>query len=116
MEEVLSKLAVAIERGKVDINSPFPPDLKGEEGADELTRKALDAGLKADYILNNALMVGMQRIGEKFGAGKAFIPDLLIAAKAMNASMVHLKPYFESGEVKHKGKVIVGTRYRKKYR
>lgn len=109
MEEVLSKLAVAIERGKVDINSPFPPDLKGEEGADELTRKALDAGLKADYILNNALMVGMQRIGEKFGAGKAFIPDLLIAAKAMNASMVHLKPYFESGEVKHKGKVIVGT-------
>ena len=109
MEKLIEKLATAIERGKVDINSPFPPDLKGEEGADELTKKSLDSGMKADYILNKALMVGMQRIGEKFGAGKAFIPDLLIAAKAMNASMAHLKPFFESGEVKHKGKVIVGT-------
>ena len=54
-------------------------------------------------------MVGMRNIGDKFEQGKAFIPDMLIAAKAMNAAMVHLKPFFESGEVEHKGDFIIGT-------
>jgi 5-methyltetrahydrofolate--homocysteine methyltransferase len=54
-------------------------------------------------------MIAMNNIGEKFSQGKAFIPNLLIAAKAMNASMDHLKPYFESGEVKHRGTLIIGT-------
>jgi 5-methyltetrahydrofolate--homocysteine methyltransferase len=83
--------------------------MKGQEGADELTRKAVEKGIAASKILSEALMVGMQKIGDKFGAGKAFIPDLLIAAKAMNAAMEHLKPFFESGEAKHKGKVVIGT-------
>lgn len=109
MEEILTRLATCIERGKVDINSPYPPDLKGQEGADELTREALETNISANDILRNGLMIGMQNIGEKFSQGKAFIPDLLIAAKAMNASMVHLKPFFESGEAKHKGTFIVGT-------
>jgi len=109
MEEILTQLATCIERGKVDINSPYPPDLKGQEGADELTKKALEANISANDILKNGLMIGMQNIGEKFSQGKAFIPDLLIAAKAMNASMEHLKPFFESGEAQHKGTFIVGT-------
>jgi 5-methyltetrahydrofolate--homocysteine methyltransferase len=54
-------------------------------------------------------MVAMNSIGEKFAQGKAFIPNLLIAAKAMNASMEHLKPFFESGEVKHRGTMVIGT-------
>jgi len=109
MNEILEKLATAIERGKVDMNSPYPPDLKGEIGADELTKKALDEGIAPTIILNDSLMVGMGKIGDKFEEGKAFIPDMLIAAKAMNAAMAHLKPYFESGEIELKGDFIIGT-------
>ena len=109
MSELLEQLAVCIERGKVNEKSPFPPDLKGQVGADELTKQALDEGVEPNIILNDALMIGMGKIGDKFEAGKAFIPDMLIAAKAMNAAMVHLKPFFESGEVELKGDFIIGT-------
>ena len=109
MQELLNKLAITIERGKVNQASPFPPDMKGEEGADELTKKAVDEGISANEILNNGLMVGMRKIGDKFEEGKAFIPDMLIAAKAMNTAMVHLRPFFESGEVVLKGDFIIGT-------
>jgi len=109
MSELLEQLAICIERGKVNINSPFPPDLKGQEGADELTKRAVDTNVLPNDILNKGLMVGMQRVGDKFESGKAFIPDMLIAAKAMNAAMVHLKPFFESGEAELKGDFILGT-------
>jgi len=109
MKKLLEQLAICIERGKVNLNSPFPPDLKGKAGADELTKQALDEGIPPDSILNDSLMIGMGRIGDKFEVGKAFIPDMLIAAKAMNAAMAHLKPYFESGEVELKGDFIIGT-------
>lgn len=109
MSELLEQLAVCIERGKVNLNSPYPPDLKGQDGADELTKTALETNITPDEILNNALMTGMKRVGDKFGAGKAFIPDMLIAAKAMNAAMEHLKPFFKSGDVKLKGTFVLGT-------
>ena len=109
MKKLLEQLSASIERGKVSKDSPFPPDMKGQEGADELTKKALDSSIPPEVVLNEALMVGMRKIGDKFGEGKAFIPDMLIAAKAMNASMVHLKPFFESGEVEAKGDFIIGT-------
>ena len=109
MDIILEKLALAIERGKVNLDSPYPPDLKGEIGADELTKKALEEGIAPDSILNNSLMIGMGKIGDKFEEGKAFIPDMLIAAKAMNAAMGHLKPFFESGEMELKGDFIIGT-------
>lgn len=108
-ENLLEKLSVCIERGKVDLNSPYPPDMKGEPGASELTAEALTSGITASTILSKSLMIGMQNIGEKFSNGKAYIPDLLIAAKAMKACMQHLKPYFDSGEATHKGTMIVGT-------
>lgn len=109
MEELLNKLAICIERGKVNQTSPFPPDMKGEDGADEITKKAIDEGIAPSSILNDALMVGMRKIGDKFEEGKAFIPDMLIAAKAMNAAMVHLKPFFDAGDVELKGDFIIGT-------
>ncbi len=109
MNELLAKLAIAIARGKVNQKSPFPPDMKGELGADELAKQALEESIAPGAILNDALMIGMKTIGDKFESGKAFIPDMLIAAKAMNAAMVHLKPFFESGEVELKGDFIIGT-------
>ncbi len=109
MAEILEQLAICIERGKVNQASPYPPDLRGQDGADELTRKALDTGTPPSDILEKALIVGMGRVGEKYSAGKVFVPDLLMAAKAMKASMAHLRPFFESGEAKHRGIFIVGT-------
>ncbi len=109
MNELLKQLAVCIERGKINKASPFPPDMKEQDGADELTKRALEEGFTPETILNQALMIGMKRIGDKYEAGKAFIPDMLISAKAMNAAMVHLRPYFESGAVELKGTFVIGT-------
>ncbi len=109
MSELLEKLAIAVERGKVNLSSPFPPDLKGQPGADELTKQLLDEGFTPEEILNKALMIGMVNIGDKYERGEAFIPDMLISAKAMNAAMEHLRPYFEAGEVELKGDFIIGT-------
>jgi len=109
MPDVLEKLALCIEKGKVNANSSYPPEMKGEEGSDELTRKALKQGIAPSEILAKGLIAGMERIGEKFRNNEVFLPDILMAAKALNAGMEHLKPYFKSGKVKHKGTVILGT-------
>ncbi len=108
-EELLEQLAVCIERGKVDIDSPYPPELKGQEGATELTRRALADNCPPQQVLKGGLMAGMNRVGDRFEKGEAFIPDLLIAARAMTAAMELLKPYFDRGEIDYRGKVILGT-------
>jgi methanogenic corrinoid protein MtbC1 len=108
MDEWIEKLAVCVERGKVNKISPYPPDLKDQEGADELAKRALDTGLKPSDILEGC-MVGMEKIGDKFGKNEAFVPELLMAAKAMNAVMVHLEPFFKSGDVQRKGTFVIGT-------
>jgi 5-methyltetrahydrofolate--homocysteine methyltransferase len=108
MEELIQEILVCIERGKVDAASPYPPDMRGQEGADELAKKAIAGGAGPDQILK-ACEEGMDRIGEKFGKGQAFVPELLMSAKAMKAVMVHLKPFFASGSVKAKGTFVIGT-------
>ena len=55
------------------------------------------------------LIPAMDKVGQKFSEHTIFVPQMLISAKAMNASMQHLKPYFQSGEVKRKGTFIIGT-------
>lgn len=109
MEEIFKQISYCVERGKIDRNMTYPPDMKGRDGAVELTRKALDLGIGAQEILTGALMPGMKRIGDKFGAGEAFIPDLMISAKAMTAATRVLKPYFESGDSPNKGVFVIGT-------
>lgn len=109
MNELLKKIALCIERGKADLNSPFPADMQGQEGAAELTQRALQQGISPNRVLGEALIAGMHRVGEKFSRGEAFVPDLLIAAKAMNAAMAHIKPFFETGEVRRKGTFVIGT-------
>ena len=101
MSEILNKIAACVERGKIDAKSPYPPDMAGENGADELTREALDSGIAARSILAEALIIGMHNIGEKFRRNEVFLPDVLMSAKAMTAAMTHLRPYFLSGEVTH---------------
>jgi len=58
MNEILSQLSHCVEVGKIDKASPYPPDMKGQDGADELAKSALDNGVKPDEILENALIPG----------------------------------------------------------
>lgn len=109
MEEILSKLSTCIEFGKLNRDSKYPASMIGQDGVIELTKIALDDQINPEKILNEGMMPGMQRVGIKFRDGKIFLPEVLIAAKAMTGAMELLKPYFQSGEVKLKGKVIVGT-------
>lgn len=109
MNTILAKIAKCVEAGKIDISSPYPPDMKGQEGADELTRAALDEGFKPDDILEKSLIPAMAAVGERFSRKEIYVPQMLMAAKAMNGAMNHIKPYFQSGETKRKGKFIIGT-------
>ena len=109
MENLLQQISICIEKGKANSASNYPSELKGQPGVVELTDEALASGVKPNVILNDGLLAGMKVVGEKFRDGKIFLPEVLIAAKAMNAAMEILKPYFISGEIKLKGKVILGT-------
>jgi len=109
MNAILEKIAECVEAGKVNLASPFPLQMKDQPGADEYTQEALKEGVSPNDILNQALIPAMNRIGQKFSEHKIFVPEMLISAKAMSASMHHLKPYFKTGEVKRKGAFIVGT-------
>lgn len=109
MEDILQQLAECIEFGKINLASPYPPDRRGQEGADELCKKALDMGIAPQEILNQSLIVGMGKIGVKFRENKVFVPQVLMSAKAMSTAMIHLKPHFTSGAVTRKGVFILGT-------
>jgi methanogenic corrinoid protein MtbC1 len=108
MSELVERISLCIERGKVNKIAPYPPDLRNQDGSDELTKQALAEGVGPDIILN-ACNEGMHRIGARFSRNEVFVPELLMAAKAMNAVMVHLKPFFQAGTVKKKGVFVLGT-------
>jgi 5-methyltetrahydrofolate--homocysteine methyltransferase len=109
MTELIQQLSICVERGKINAKSPYPPDMKGQDGADEIARKLLDSGVSPKDVLSQGLMTGMSRVGVKFRDKKIFVPDVLMAAKAMSAAMEHLKPFFKSAEVKHRGTMVIGT-------
>jgi len=109
MSELLSKIADCIEFGKINKAAPYPPQMKGQDGADELTKQAIEEGVVPQDILTKGLMVGMGKIGVKFRENKVFVPQVLMSAKAMSTAMIHLKPFFLSGEVTQKGTFIIGT-------
>ncbi|MCX6309204.1 MAG: cobalamin-dependent protein [Bacteroidia bacterium] len=109
MNELLEKLHEAVELGKADQKSPFPPQLKGQDGAMELTISALAAGVSPQDILEKALIPAMDKVGKKFSENKIFVPQMLMSARAMGASMLQLKPFFTSGEIQTKGTFIIDT-------
>jgi len=109
MNDILNRIALCVQTGKIDKVSPYPPDMKGQDGADELTKQALDDGKRPDEILENALIPAMAFVGDRFSRKEIYVPQMLMAAKAMNSAMKHLKPFFQSGETRRKGKFIIGT-------
>ncbi len=109
MSDILNRISLCIEYGKIDRASPYPPDMQGQDGADELTKQALESGIKPDEILDNALIPAMAVVGDKFTRKEIYVPQMLLSAKSMNSAMKHIKPFFLSGETKRKGKFIIGT-------
>jgi methanogenic corrinoid protein MtbC1 len=107
--DILEKLTLCIERGKVDAAATFPSDMGSEPGADELTRQAIDQGFSAEEILNKAMFKGMKTVGIRFRENKIFVPEVLMAAKAMSTAMTHLVPFFKQGIIQQKGNFIIGT-------
>ena len=75
----------------------------------ELVEKALADGVSPSDILTNGLLHGMGIIGEKFKNNEIFVPEVLVAARAMNAGAQILKPYLAESGVKAIGKVCLGT-------
>jgi 5-methyltetrahydrofolate--homocysteine methyltransferase len=70
---------------------------------------ALDAGIGADVILNEGLVKSMAEVGRLFEEGEFFVPEMLIAARAMQAGLGLLKPHLVEANVQSTGKVVLGT-------
>ena len=75
----------------------------------ELVQKAVDDGLPAAKILNDGLLSGMNIIGEKFKNNEVYVPEVLVAARAMNTGMQVLKPLLVEDGVQSTGRVCIGT-------
>jgi 5-methyltetrahydrofolate--homocysteine methyltransferase len=109
VQELLRRIALCIELGKDSAATSYPPEMAGEDGVDELVRRALGSGVDPNDVLAEGLMPGMDRIGALFGERKVFVPQLLLSARAMTKGLEHLKPYFRSGEAVRKGKLVLGV-------
>ena len=75
----------------------------------DIARKLVGEGVSAVEILNDGLMPGMDVVGKKFKANEFYIPEVLIAARAMHAAMDIIKPLLSETGTDTKGKVIIGT-------
>ena len=74
-----------------------------------LVPQALEAGIPAQQILEEGLLGGMSIVGEKFKKNEVYVPEVLVAARAMNTGAELLKPYLSEAGVGAKGKVCLGT-------
>lgn len=84
--------------------------MKGDRiGVAKLTVQALESGISVREIMDSGLMAGMEIIGTKFKANEIFIPEVLIAAKAMHSGIAVLEPHFLKNGIKPIGKVLIGT-------
>jgi len=92
----LAGMAAALERGDRDT-------------VVQLVQEAAKEGVGPEQILNEGLIVGMESIGRKFKANEVYVPEVLIAARAMAAGMQILEPLLVKSGVKPRGKVVVGT-------
>lgn len=93
---VLEDISAALKEGNVN-------------GVQDGVQKALDDGIEPGTILDEGLLEAMSEIGEKFKNNEVFVPEVLIAARAMNGGMEILKPKLVESGVKSKGTVVLGT-------
>lgn len=96
MEGILEQISVNLQHGKAKL-------------VKEQVQTALDQGLSAQDILQKGLLSGMNVIGEKFKNNEVFVPEVLVAARAMNMGTQVLKPYLVAEGAKASGRVCIGT-------
>ena len=96
MKEILSTLSTEIQNGN-------------DAAVRESTRAAIDAGIAPAEILDQALLPAMAVVGDRFRVHEIFLPDVLLAARAMHAAMALLKPLLVRDDVPPSGRVVVGT-------
>jgi 5-methyltetrahydrofolate--homocysteine methyltransferase len=96
MEEVLKRLFEAVLEGDFD-------------GVKTNVQAALDTKLDPNVILNEGMIAAMREVGTRFEAGDYYVPEMLIAARAMQTGMAILKPYLQQTDRKSSGKVVIGT-------
>lgn len=96
MEDVVKKLFEAVLEGDFD-------------GVKTNVQSALDANLDPTIILNNGMIAAMREVGVRFEAGEYYVPEMLIAARAMQSGMAILKPHLQQTDRKSSGKVVIGT-------
>ena len=94
--ELLNEISALVQKGKAK-------DVK------VLVQQAIDQGVPAEQILEEGMLSAMGIVGEKFQKNEIFVPEMLVAARAMNAGVELLKPLLISSEVKAKGRVCIGT-------
>ncbi len=94
--DVLKQISEALQKGRA-------------KEVKELVQEALANELSAQTILNDGLLSGMNVIGVQFKNNEVYVPDVLIAARAMKAGTEILKPLLVAGGIKAKGRVIIGT-------
>jgi len=94
--DVLNQIAELVQKGNAKLVA-------------ENVKKALDEGMQPEQILNQALIFAMSIVGEKFKNNEIFVPEVLIAARAMKAGLEVLSPILTQTGVKPVGKVIIGT-------
>jgi 5-methyltetrahydrofolate--homocysteine methyltransferase len=94
--ELLEKIAAALEQGD-------------EQRTQALTTEAVGAGLPAGDVLQKGLVAGMNVVGEQFRLREIFLPDVLLAARAMYAGLAVLKPHLAQEGVPLRGKIVIGT-------
>lgn len=75
----------------------------------ELVQKAIDEGIPAEQILNDGLLAGMNVVGVRFKNNEIFVPEVLVAARAMNMGAALLKPLLSAGDSPAVGRVCIGT-------
>jgi len=80
-----------------------------DEEVAELVQSALDKGLPPGEILQGGLIAGMDQVGRDFKAGDLYVPEVLIAARAMHAGMNVLRPLLAENEAPGAGKYLIGT-------
>jgi 5-methyltetrahydrofolate--homocysteine methyltransferase len=80
-----------------------------KEESERLTTEAVDEGVGAESIINEGLIAGMSVVGEKFKNNEFYVPEVLIAARAMHAGMDIIKPLLTEAGVQPRGVVLIGT-------
>ena len=93
---ILQEISCELQRGKAKL-------------VKELVAKAIEEGIGAKQILEDGLLSGMAVVGEKFKNNEVFVPEVLVAARAMNMGVGVLKPYLVESGVEPKGKACIGT-------